>query len=95
MSRVAKRFALVFVAFRILEPFQDRHHGVVSAAGTARGWGRVVEPLRGLCVHGWRRELRLLGRGLAGDRLDPVNPIFWALRGRGQGEALYEVMSVV
>lgn len=52
--QVAGRLAFLtdFVAFRILEPLQDGHHGVVTAAGTARGWDRVVEPLRALCVHG-------------------------------------------
>lgn len=69
-------FPTGFVAFGLLEPLQDRHHGAVTAAGTPRERDRVVEPLRGLCVLVWRRELRLLGSGLAGATAwDTVNPV--------------------
>lgn len=47
-------FPTDLVAFGTHEPLQDRHHGVVAAAGTARGWAREVEPFRGLCFLGRR-----------------------------------------
>lgn len=52
---------------RVLEPLHDRHHGRVTAAGTARGRGGSWSGISG-CPRG----VRLLGCGLAAAGWEPV-----------------------